>query len=91
MMVLLCVLVPELSSYRYDVANLELGPTPPSGGFFYNEAAGFVCVDSASPGVCLDPDRGTVGAHPGFRFGAEDEVIGIRAIGLHYDKTCVPN
>jgi oligopeptide transport system permease protein len=30
MMIVACVLVPELSEWRYDHADLELGPTPPS-------------------------------------------------------------
>ena len=75
-----------------DTSTGSLAPNPPAGGFAYNDPAGFTCVDSTSAGgLCLDPAKGTIGAHPGFQFGNADERIAVMAIGLHYDRSCTPN
>lgn len=72
-----------------DLSAGSAAPTPPSGGFAFDDPAGFVCVDS-EPSVCLDPDRGTISAAIGTQFGATDDRLVVTAVGLHYDASCTP-
>ena len=79
---------------RLEATNTgSLAPTPPPGGFAYDEGAGFVCVDSASDTgqPCLDPGKGTVAAETGVQIGDQDDRLVIQAVGVHYDLTCTPN
>lgn len=73
-----------------DLGAGNSAPTPPAGGFAFNDRNGFVCVDSTQP-VCLDPGNGTISADTGVQLGDQDDRIVFMAIGLHYDSTCTPN
>lgn len=82
--------------YRISLEDTSVGsqaPNPPPGGFAYNDAAGFACVNSGSSTwrPCLDPNNGTISARMEFKFGDADDYIGVMAVGLDYDKLCTPN
>lgn len=88
---------PPPSPYGYVVAMdadnvAALSPTPPPGGFSYNDPVAFVCVTSevVTP-PCLDPTHGTISAGIGVEFGDADDRLVINGIGLQYDRTCTPN
>jgi len=87
---------PPPSPFGYVIAMdadnvAALAPTPPSGGFTYNDPAAFVCVTTELPSPpCLDPTAGPILAGIGVQFGDQDDRLVINGIGLRYDRSCVP-